>query len=125
MGALVTLVQLLFSFKGRINRAKWWFMFLLGKVIGVTIGVSVFAIFYSILGATPLFIVPVLLGVVGYLWPLLAVSAKRWHDHNKSAWWVLIQLIPGIGALWAIVELGCLRGNLGPNRFGPDPLEHL
>ena len=120
----MTLVWFLFSFEGRINRAKWWFMFLLGKVIGVTIGVSVFAIFYSILGATPLSIVPVLLGVVGYLWPLLAVSAKRWHDHNKSAWWVLIQLIPGIGAVWAIVELGCLKGNLGPNRFGPDPLEH-
>jgi uncharacterized membrane protein YhaH (DUF805 family) len=24
--------------------------------------------------------------------------------------------------VWAFVELGCLRGTLGPNRFGPDPL---
>ena len=24
--------------------------------------------------------------------------------------------------VWAIVELGFLRGTLGPNRYGPDPL---
>ena len=24
--------------------------------------------------------------------------------------------------VWAFIELGCLRGTLGPNRFGPDPL---
>lgn len=25
-------------------------------------------------------------------------------------------------AIWAIVELGCLRGTVGPNQYGPDPL---
>ena len=25
--------------------------------------------------------------------------------------------------IWVIVELGCLRGTEGPNRFGPDPLQ--
>jgi uncharacterized membrane protein YhaH (DUF805 family) len=24
--------------------------------------------------------------------------------------------------VWAFVELGCLRGTVGPNRYGPDPL---
>jgi uncharacterized membrane protein YhaH (DUF805 family) len=24
--------------------------------------------------------------------------------------------------VWTFVELGCLRGTLGPNRYGPDPL---
>jgi uncharacterized membrane protein YhaH (DUF805 family) len=24
--------------------------------------------------------------------------------------------------IWGFVELGCLRGTAGPNRFGPDPL---
>jgi uncharacterized membrane protein YhaH (DUF805 family) len=29
-----------------------------------------------------------------------------------------------IGAiwLWAVLELGCLRGTEGPNAYGPDPL---
>jgi uncharacterized membrane protein YhaH (DUF805 family) len=25
--------------------------------------------------------------------------------------------------IWGFVELGCLRGTVGPNRFGPDPLQ--
>ena len=25
-------------------------------------------------------------------------------------------------SIWAIVELGCLKGTTGPNMYGPDPL---
>jgi uncharacterized membrane protein YhaH (DUF805 family) len=25
-------------------------------------------------------------------------------------------------SVWAFVELGCLLGTVGPNRYGPDPL---
>jgi len=56
------------------------------------------------------------------LWPVLAVQAKRWHDRDKSAWWVLINLIPVIGFLWSIIENGFLQGTPGPNRFGVQPL---
>ncbi len=39
------------------------------------------------------------------------------------------KVILGIGSfavtVWIIVELGCLRGTQGPNRFGSDPLEAL
>jgi uncharacterized membrane protein YhaH (DUF805 family) len=52
----------------------------------------------------------------------LALYAKRWHDRDKSGWWSLIILIPIIGAVWMLVELGILEGTRGPNRFGPDPL---
>jgi uncharacterized membrane protein YhaH (DUF805 family) len=26
-------------------------------------------------------------------------------------------------SIWMLVELGCLRGTLGPNKYGPDPLD--
>jgi uncharacterized membrane protein YhaH (DUF805 family) len=26
-------------------------------------------------------------------------------------------------AIWALVWFGCLRGTVGPNQYGPDPLE--
>jgi len=80
----------------------------------------------------------------------LAVATKRLHDRDKSAWWLLVfYLLPavlagtgagvtlatdswlGIGlfgavasaiGIWAFIELGCLRGTPGPNRYGPDPL---
>jgi uncharacterized membrane protein YhaH (DUF805 family) len=90
-----------------------------------------------------------LIFVVPVLWIVLVVSVKRLHDRDKSAWWlVLFYLVPGVvGSLisieflrrmwlvastlgwsfiviiaWAFVELACLRGTAGPNRYGPDPL---
>ena len=55
-------------------------------------------------------------------WVSLAVSVKRWHDRDKSGWMVLIGFIPIIGAIWTLVELGFIRGTVGPNRFGDDPV---
>jgi len=55
------------------------------------------------------------------LWPALAISAKRWHDRDKSGWWVLVALLPVIGWLWMLADNGFRRGTPGPNRFGPEP----
>ncbi len=57
------------------------------------------------------------------LWPAIAVSAKRWHDRDKSGWWVLIALLPVIGWLWMLIDNGFRRGSPGPNRFGPAPAD--
>jgi uncharacterized membrane protein YhaH (DUF805 family) len=56
------------------------------------------------------------------VWPALAVSVKRWHDRDKSGAWVLLNLLPVIGWIWALIDNGFLRGTSGPNRFGDDPL---
>ena len=65
----------------------------------------------------------ILAGLVGLVLiiPNLAVAAKRWHDRDKSGWWMLIALVPIIGWIWALVETGFLAGTSGPNRFGADP----
>ncbi len=55
------------------------------------------------------------------LWPAIAVSAKRWQDRDKSAWWVLLALVPVIGWLWMFIDNGFRRGTPGPNRFGAPP----
>jgi len=47
---------------------------------------------------------------------------KRYHDRDKSGWWVLIIFLPVIGALWYLIECGFLRGTDGNNAYGPDPL---
>lgn len=51
--------------------------------------------------------------------PLVAVAARRLHDIGKSAWLLLIFIIPLIN----ILGLGLLfiRGEPGPNRFGALP----
>ena len=56
------------------------------------------------------------------IWIGLAVAAKRWHDRNKSAWWILIVFVPVVGGLWYLIECGFLKGTTGPNKFGSDPL---
>jgi uncharacterized membrane protein YhaH (DUF805 family) len=56
------------------------------------------------------------------LWSSLAIQVKRWHDRDKSAWWLLMNFVPFIGAIWVLVECGFLRGTEGQNNYGPDPL---
>ena len=100
----------------------------------------------GIAGAVLWWLLLVALGVAG-----LAVAVKRLHDRNKTWWWILLFVLapnlllsagqyilqtaeqPGdypfvfhlaaLGlVLWGFVELACLPGSAGDNRFGPDPL---
>jgi uncharacterized membrane protein YhaH (DUF805 family) len=55
------------------------------------------------------------------IWTYLAGGVKRAHDRGKSGWWMLLTLIPLVGFIWWLVDLGILEGEKGDNRFGPDP----
>jgi len=57
---------------------------------------------------------------VAMLVPSLSVAVRRLHDIDRSGWWLLIGLIPFIGAIVLIVFYAT-EGTRGPNRFGPDP----
>jgi uncharacterized membrane protein YhaH (DUF805 family) len=121
--------SLLFSFHGRINRAKFW-------LVHVVMWVVVLVVFGAILGSAAMSSDPQAalqsVGVVGglillvvyilALWIGLAIAAKRWHDRNKSAWWILIVFVPAVGGLWYLIECGFLKGTTGANKFGSDPL---
>jgi uncharacterized membrane protein YhaH (DUF805 family) len=116
---------LMFSFEGRIPRSKYW----LGTTVlmGVLVSVGLFTAFFagvtSEVGApddpSPLAYVPFGLLVLFAIWASLALSIKRWHDRGKSGFWVLINLIPYIGGLWAFIENGCLAGDATWNNYGP------
>lgn len=58
-------------------------------------------------------------GVLIFL-PWWAVQFRRLHDTDRSAWWLLLLLIPIIGWL-IIIAFNCQNGTPGDNRFGPDP----
>lgn len=122
-----------FSFQGRIGRKTWWLGYVL-PLIGISVLSTVLDIalgFVSFEDVAPAggyayetrgIGVFGLLSLVPIFWGGLAGQVKRWHDRDKSGWFVLINLIPLIGAIWSFVELGLLRGTPGPNRFGHDPL---
>ena len=106
---------LLLRFDGRIGRRTWW-LWGVAAMLGLVI---YFTVTLRVAGASP----KVAEGLVNILlvWPALALTAKRWHDRGKSAWWVLVMLIPGIGWLWTLIECGFLKGTPGANRFGDVP----
>ena len=108
----------LFSFKGRISRKPFWIFNLIVFVGGILLGM-----FTDISGDVNEMSKPQIMFMIWVLWPSIAVQAKRWHDVDKSALWIFINLIPLVGPIWALVENGFVRGTPGPNHFGPDPLE--
>jgi uncharacterized membrane protein YhaH (DUF805 family) len=59
---------------------------------------------------------------IAILLPLLAVGARRLHDTGRSGWWLLMWVIPIIGAIVLIV-FWATEGDAGPNDYGPDPME--
>lgn len=57
---------------------------------------------------------------LAHLVPFLSVTARRFHDVGWSGWWGLVGLVP-VSGLFTVL-LAFVRGQPGPNRYGPDPL---
>jgi uncharacterized membrane protein YhaH (DUF805 family) len=143
--------QLLFSFTGRLNRKPYWlttlamvavFLVIIVLVLALAGGLGALSGGASGLGAAAILLVII---YIPLLWIGLALGAKRLHDRNKSGWWLLLfwvlpGVLQGIGeqvgtlgivlmiaavaiSIWGLVEIGFLRGTVGPNQYGPDPLE--
>ena len=119
--------KFLFRFDGRVSRAPYWLALLAVLLVdsiafGVIGGFELFdgdTLAVERKGPSRLWALSV---VPPSLWIGLVLSVKRWHDRNKSGRWILINLVPVVGWLWHLIECGFLRGTIGPNRFGQDPL---
>lgn len=110
--------QLLFSFQGRVGRKAFWLTLLIGVVAGILAQVLVIgAVMASGQEPSPLVMVPLFLVALALVWVSLAIQAKRWHDQDKSAWWILVNLVPAVGGLVTLVMCGFLQGTPGSNRF--------
>lgn len=105
-----------------MNRQQWWLGFVLPLLV---IYMILYMILAAIDNATGRFDPETGLGLFSGIFylivliPSIIVYIKRFHDRDKSGWWVLIAFIPIIGAIWILIELGFLKGTPGPNRFGP------
>jgi uncharacterized membrane protein YhaH (DUF805 family) len=161
---------LLFGFRGRTNRAVYWLMVLAYFVVLLLgfIGIARLGNPDSASLSPGRQILFLGIWIVVFA-SALAVGAKRLHDRDKAAWWLLLfYVVPGvllgigiavdvtndiadhcflnswaaysgrtcstpwtavasclIGlaiGIWAFAELFCLRGTIGTNRYGPEPL---
>lgn len=143
--------QFLFSASGRISRKQFWlrwalpYYVILILLVILTAGAAAGG---SASGAAVLGIIT-LLFVLITLWPSIAILVKRIHDRNKSGWLALILYVPIllsdiisatagpqnaasmllniivlVVGIWFFVEFGCMRGTIGANKFGADPVPH-
>lgn len=140
----MTIKQWLFSFQGRISRQRFWMwnLFYYLVMMGL-IGIAAQNIssHYTEL--------VILIASAALLFPDLAVTAKRWHDRNKSNRWLLmhvplvlgrlmvpteatatsssssVQLVVSLLALicgiWMLIECGFMKGTQGENQYGAEP----
>lgn len=107
-----------FSFRGRARRREYWMFILFVVLIEIVLGIVDRA-----LGTHS---TEVGIGLLGAVFALsiviqsIAVAVRRLHDTGRSAWWLLVNLLPILGSIvWLILML--LEGEHGDNRYGPDP----
>jgi uncharacterized membrane protein YhaH (DUF805 family) len=126
------------GFQGRARRSEyWWFMLFVMLVWAVVYGLAAAIAVWtspdvvggvkdggamSIVGVLALAVAVV--AVLALALPSIAVAVRRLHDLGWSGWWYLTLLIPIVGGVAALVMLIAfmMRGNDGPNKYGPDPL---
>ncbi|HEY0721891.1 MAG TPA: DUF805 domain-containing protein [Gammaproteobacteria bacterium] len=100
------------NFSGRSRRTEYWMFTLFNIIISV-----VLSIVDGVVGT---------LGILSMLYflailiPSLAVSIRRLHDTNRSGWWLLVGLIPFIGAIVLLVFM-VQDSQPSTNQFGDNP----
>ncbi|MFQ1877722.1 DUF805 domain-containing protein [Aeromonas veronii] len=100
-------------FSGRARRTEYWMFVLCNVIVMLLLGMV-----DKLIGGDNELISSIY--SLAVLLPSLAVAARRLHDTDRSAWWLLLGLIPIIGTLVLIYFMVC-NGQQGPNRFGDDP----
>lgn len=97
-------------FSGRARRQEyWWFtlvhtgVFLVLWLVDAVIGISLLSGLYALAA----------------LVPSIAVTVRRLHDTDRSAWWLLIGLVPFGGLVLLVFML--LEGSPSSNQYGPSP----
>jgi uncharacterized membrane protein YhaH (DUF805 family) len=139
--------RLLFSFNGRINRARY-----------LAVQLALLAVWLVLWLKSPFLHWQVLhwVAAAALIWINTATTAKRLHDRNRSGWWavavlvvnrlsyvyyglffglyfgvdhsgaqelalVMFAVVLSVLQTWIVIELFFMIGTDGPNRFGSDP----
>lgn len=121
-------MKFLFSMHGRISRLQWW----LGSLVPLVIWIIAFVVIGESIGENLettssgrqlIAFAALTLAFISSIWINFCLYAKRYHDRGKSAFWFFICLVPFVGIIWQLIELGLLAGDTGTNEYGPPPGE--
>lgn len=98
------------NFSGRARRSEYWFWTLAVFIVSIIAG-----IIDMIIGIPLLQIVVALATLI----PGLAVAVRRLHDTGRSGWFLLLGLIPLVGAIILLVWF--CSDSQADNTYGPNP----
>ena len=108
------------EFHGRARRKEYWFFLLFNIVISIGLSVvdgvtgTMSHMSHSSMG-----LLSSMYSLAAFI-PGLAVTARRLHDTNRSAWWMLIVLLPIIGWIMFLVFLAS-DSQTTENQYGACP----
>ena len=105
-------------FRGRARRKEYWIYILFNVIFSIILafvdmsmdtfdtktGVGLFGTIYAAV----------------LILPSMAVTVRRLHDIGRSGWWILIPIVPILGAILMFAFL-VQDSDPGENRFGPNP----
>mgnify|MGYP002565032518 CR=1 FL=1 len=97
------------NFNGRSTRSEYWFAMLFLFVVSLCANV----IDSLLLGDAG--ILPALINIAFFL-PSLGLNIRRLHDSGKSAWYLLLGIIPFAG--WIIMLVFYCQPSVGQNKWG-------
>lgn len=135
--AVRTCLEKYATFSGRARRSEYWWFFLFGvlsSLVANVLDALVFGVSVEPVGTVQdattsgldvFYFVPSIFGLalgIALLLPSISVAVRRLHDRGKSGWWWWLWLLPIIG--WIIMLIWYVsRGTIGPNAYGPDPVD--
>jgi uncharacterized membrane protein YhaH (DUF805 family) len=104
---------------GRATRSEfWWFFLFLWLVLIVAdITDSVLGTHFGTVGLIEI------LAFLALVVPLVAVAGRRLHDTSRTAWWLLLSLVPLVGAVVLLIFF--VQDSGDDNRYGPSPKAHV
>ena len=131
-----------YSLEGRVKREDYWYygwglFWTMYAIIFLFAGIFAVIFYYTIGKYYASNTIAQIIGAIysGLLLTLIYISygmkflsnkIKRLHDNNKSGWFLLWTLVPILGqffGLYIFITNWFLRGTIGSNDFGKDPVE--
>jgi|TARA_B110000483_G_scaffold99953_1_gene122669 uncharacterized membrane protein YhaH (DUF805 family) len=106
------------TFSGRAQRKEYWYFVLFNLIVSAVL-VGIDTQVGALNANTGL---GVLSGIycLAVLIPGLAVCIRRLHDTNRSAWWLLITLVPFIGS-FVLLFFMVSNSDAETNKYGANP----
>ena len=99
-------------FSGRARRTEFWMFTVINIII-----IVVLSVIEGLVGSPG---IVYLIYSLAVLIPCIAVTVRRLHDTGRNGWWILISLIPLIGAIVLLV-FTVQDSKPGENQYGSNP----